>query len=125
MKTTAHVIFVCVMMAVFCTIAEAQSLENRLNRIMIKEISVEEGKSRDVFELVRQKSKEADPEGKGVNFVFQDMPEGNAEVTIKLVDVPLIKVIEYICIASKLKYRIDTHAVIISKDRKDEKKPAK
>ncbi len=125
MKIIAHAILFCLSMSVCCTVAKAESLENKLNRIIIKEISFEDTKTKDVFEAVRIKSKEADPEGKGVNFVFQDMPEGGGEITIKLIDVPLIKVIEYICIASKMKYKIDTHAVIISKDRKDEKKPEK
>ncbi|MFZ2654130.1 MAG: hypothetical protein WAX69_04395 [Victivallales bacterium] len=125
MKVTSHAILFCLMMSVFCGVAEAERLENKLSTMMIKEFSVEEAKSKDVFELVRQKSKEADPEGKGVNFVFRDMPDGNAVITIKLVDVPLIKVIEYICIASKLKYKVDSYAVVISKDTKDDKKPAK
>lgn len=107
----------------FCGAAGAQSLENRLNRIMIKKIEVEEAKIKDVFELIRERSKEADPEGKGVNFVFQDVPDG--AVTISLTDVPLSKVIEYVCLAAKLKFKIDTHAVIISKDKTPEKKSEK
>jgi len=107
----------------FCGTACAQSLENKLNRIIIKKIDVEEAKIKDLFEMIREKSKEADPEGKGVNFVFQDVPDG--AVTISLSDVPLSKVIEYVCLAAKLKFKVDTHAVIISKDKTPEKKSGK
>jgi len=122
MKTVLlGILFCCI-----CSFASAaETLENKLNKIVIKEFACEEAQAKDVFELVRQKSKEADPEGKGINFVFQDYPEGGAIVTISLNDIPLGKLIEYICISSKLKYKVDTHAVIIYKDKKEEKKPAK
>lgn len=108
----------------FCWTAVAQSLENKLSKIIIKKLDVEDAKIKDVFELIRQKSREADPEGKGVNFVFQDIPDSGT-VTVNLLDIPLNKLIEYVCISANLKFKIDTHAVIISRNKAPEKKSDK
>lgn len=99
-------------------LAAAATVESRADRILIRAIDVENMPPREVFELLKEHSKAADPEGKGLNMLFRLTPNGvrileRATVTLKLNDVPLSAVVRYLCQATGLFYSYDGNALMV------------
>ena len=88
-------------------------LYRKLQSIIIKKVEFEDAKPLAVFKFLRIRSKELDPTGKGVNFVFKDLREHKTLVTVKLNNIPLSEVIKYVCLTGNLNYKIDAYAVVI------------
>jgi len=88
-------------------------LRQKLNSIIIQKVEFEDAKPLTVFKFLRIRSKELDPAGKGVNFVFKDLRDHKTLVTVKLNNIPLSDVIKYVCLTGNLDYKIDAYAVVI------------
>jgi hypothetical protein len=88
-------------------------LWKKLNSIIIDKVEFEDEKPIAIFKLLRIRSKELDPTGKGVNFVFKGLNEHKSLVTLKLSNIPLAEVIKYVCLSGNLMYKVDTYAVVI------------
>lgn len=90
--------------------ATRSATEFRVPRIEMREAQFD-----DVLDSLREASQSADPEGVGVNIVYQgpdtdDLPQ----ITISLRNVSLKDAIRYITEAAGLSYRIERNAVIIT-----------
>ena len=88
-------------------------LWKKLNSIIIDKIEFEDEKPLAVFKYLRIRSKDCDPEGKGVNFVFKGLIKHKSLVTLKLQNIPLAEAIKYVCLTGDLMYKVDTYAVVI------------
>jgi hypothetical protein len=105
---------------VFCSIVgTAGTVEGRAARILIRTIDFEDAAPQEVFEFLKEQSKAADPEGKGLNMLFRLTPAGRrifeqGSVTLKLNNVPLNAVVRYLCQATGLYCSYDENALMVS-----------
>lgn len=66
----------------------------------------------EVAELLRVRSRDLDPRGKGVNFIINLPPEARGKpVSLKLNNVPMEEVLRYVSETCGVTYKIDEHAV--------------
>ena len=117
--------------------SEYDRLVEKLKTIIIDKISFEDVSVATAFRYLRQCSKEKDPDKVGVNFVLRgkinettggeeeaaaNQNNNNAApadtevgtLNMMLDNIPLDRVIRYICQQANLKYRIDDNAVVIA-----------
>lgn len=95
-----------------------------LRSIVIKHIELEDVTPSAVFKLLRMESKNADPKGKGVNFIITGgVDKTGQRVTLTMDDVPLAYLIRYVCMAAGLDYVAEKYAVVI-KPKQKKNKPA-
>ena len=98
---------------------KVKELEKKLRTIVIPAISFEDTTIEDAIEFLRQRSAELDtaeqdPAHKGINF-FVKLPRDRANPTIrslKMKNVPIEVVLEYICEATEMNYEVTEHGVI-------------
>ncbi|MEM9444155.1 MAG: hypothetical protein AAGA18_02270 [Verrucomicrobiota bacterium] len=103
-------------------------IENKLESIIIPEITFTEIDVSDAIEYLARQSRDADSEGRGINFVLKTDPtfigsaEGGAEappsnvnktVSLDIKGAPLLQILEYIMTLTNLQYKIEEHAVFI------------
>jgi len=88
-------------------------LWKKLYSIKIDKVKFEDEKPLAVFKFLRMRSKELDPAGKGVNFVFKGLQKHKSLVTLDLSNLPLAEVIKYVCLIGDLVYKVDEYAVVI------------
>lgn len=91
----------------------ASPLWKKLNSIVIEHIEFEDSDTQTVFKLLQVRSKDLDPEGKGINFVCKGLKDHKTLVTLKLDNLPLAEVIKYVCLAGDLIYKVDDYAVVV------------
>lgn len=98
------------------------ALENKLKSIVIDKIDFDKADVGEVLSFLQKKSKELDPEHKGVNFVIlvsnddANSPAGKTvrrQISMKLENVPLAKVLLYIMNQTNLKYTVEDYAVCV------------
>ena len=108
-----------VLLLVFCAgLAAAGTVESRAAKILIRTVDVEDASPREVFEFLKEQSKTADPEEKGLNMLFRFTPAGlkifnEGTVTLKLNNVPLNAVVRYLCLATGLLHSYDENALMV------------
>jgi len=118
-----------------------QYIQQKLNNIMIPVVDFEDYSVQEALDLLRLRAREADPERKGINFIIRDPGMGGDALgaggdeagldagaagaldapsigslkinELKLNDVPLGVVLQYICDKTRLRYKLDSHSVII------------
>ncbi len=93
----------------------SNSLKDKLETMIIPKIDFEDASISSVITYLNRESKIADTEGKGINIIMrlsntQPRPKG---ITLQLDDVPIGEIINYVCKAAGLKYRIEDEAIII------------
>jgi len=121
--------------------ASKDAINNKLNKIVIDSINLEDASIREVVDFLKQKSRQLDnstddPKKKGVNIVLKLAPpptaapvpaDGQApeapasestvnedtKISIALKNVPLIEAVRYLTELSNLKYKIEPFAVSI------------
>jgi len=108
-----------------------ESIHDRLQRIVIPRISCRNAPVRSVVDSLKKLAKEADELGEGVNIVY--LPDGEAgksrsdgagqTITMELDSVPVGEVIRYLCLGAGLQYRVENHAVTISRPAKHAPEP--
>ena len=89
------------------------NLWKKLNSIIIDQVEFEDSEPINILKFLRQRSKDLDPEKKGVNFVFKDLEQHKTLVTLKLSNLPLSEVIKYVCLSGDLIYKVEDFAVVI------------
>ncbi len=139
-----HLYFVCIgLIAAFAGTAAAQgtkaspSLRKKLKNIIIPKISFEDTPVSTVLKFLKDRSRELDPDGSGINFLLllrapkqtkqaprkrsksdkgKDKKEEEYEeptVTMEFNNIPLGEAIRYICVGAGLRYKSEEHAVVI------------
>lgn len=89
------------------TEGESSSLHDKLASIYV-DVDFEEADINSVVTYLKEKSKELDPSGEGINFVVkipQEVTE-EIEVSLNLTKVPLDEVLRHLCKNVGLQYRV-------------------
>lgn len=89
-------------------------LFNRLNSIIIEHIEFSDSSFPEAIAMLRTRSKDFDPEGKGINIILinperfdRKENENKYRITLELDQVPIYEVIRYICKQTDLAFRIN------------------
>ena len=90
----------------------AMDLREKLATLIVPELAMDDMPVMEVFQALRQQSKDLDPARQGVNLLVQCAKgEPQQKISVSLTNVPLGEAIRYVCMASGLSYRIDPAAV--------------
>ncbi|MEZ5405441.1 MAG: hypothetical protein R3F23_04475 [Verrucomicrobiia bacterium] len=96
------------------TRSNVENLSKKLKTIILPQASFDRASILDVIDFLNVRSKELDPERKGINFVSRLTPDSmGSEVTLNLQNVPLEEVIRYATRLANLKYQMDEFSVSI------------
>ena len=95
------------------------SARYKLATLKIKSIELNDTKLSDAIAIIKDLSKKADPEGKGVNISFIAPKDDKGKTLdpvigdISLTDIPLKDVLRYVCEATGMSYRAERSSVMI------------
>ena len=115
-----------------------QYLQQKLNNIIIPLVDFDNTSVEEALDFLRLRAREIDPDGTGLNFIIRkpssssagrgddlsdDTLGGEDDIAVspgslrikelKLRDVPLGTVLQYICDATRLRYKLDDHSVVL------------
>ncbi len=95
--------------------SDDDSIRARLTSIIIPDVEFENTPLRDALRFLSQRSKQLDRSGKGVDIIVSADTDNasNLAVTLRLRDVPLGAVLDYVTQSVRMKYRIDQYAVTV------------
>ena len=99
--------------------SEKANLYRKLQEIEFPGTDFEEESVSDVFSQIQRRSKELDPEKKGISIVYPAFKEDKF-VTLKLGNVPLGELIRYVCMYTGLKYKVNHLGVTIGESNLDD-----
>ncbi|MFN0076854.1 MAG: Amuc_1098 family type IV pilus outer membrane protein [Prosthecobacter sp.] len=90
-----------------------ETITQRLRTLIFPKVEFSGATLDEVAELLRVRSRDLDPQGKGVSFVLSVPPEArNKPVSLNLFNVPMEEVLRYVSEMCGVTYRVDDHAVI-------------
>lgn len=95
------------------TNSEKQStaeVETKLKEIIIPKVEFDNTPLQDALRYLNQMSNEL---GDGVNIILNAPESGDTKITLKLTNVPLVEALRYTASLARLKYRIDSNAVVL------------
>lgn len=88
------------------------SISDKLKQLRVAKIDFTEATLEEVIEYLRVRSRDIDPEGRGVDFVLNLGGEiANKSISLSLLDVPLEEVLRYAADAAGVSYRVEEFAV--------------
>ena len=91
----------------------SESITQKLRTIIFPKVEFEGATLDEVVELLRVRSHDLDPQGKGISFVISVPPEArNKPVSLNLLNVPMDEVLRYVGDMCGVTYKVDEHAVI-------------
>ncbi len=101
--------------------ATASSLEGResildkLRTYRLPSIEFQGATVPEVIELLRLRSRDLDPEGRGIDFVL-NIPDDlkSAQISLSLKDIPMEEVLRYVTEAASVSYRVEARAVVLT-----------
>ncbi len=101
--------------------ATASSLEGResildkLRNYRMPSIEFQGATVPEVIELLRLRSRDLDPEGRGIDFVL-NIPDDlkSAQISLSLKDIPMEEVLRYVTEAASVSYRVEARAVVLT-----------
>jgi len=97
-----------------------------LNRIIFKDIDFDAIPVLTVLNYIHQKSQDADPQQKGINFVIALKPgeiKGLTNITTKAEQLPAGDFLKYVCKGAKLQYQITPYSLIVRKKPAEKPQP--
>ncbi len=109
------IITLALMLSGSWTAATERSVREQVRETVVPRVEYrDEGVDR-AFEHLSNRSRELDPEGRGINIIYRG-PDGDAapRITLSLRRISLYEAIRYITQVAGLHYRIDDNAVFIS-----------
>ncbi|WP_322281714.1 Amuc_1098 family type IV pilus outer membrane protein [Prosthecobacter sp.] len=90
-----------------------ESITQKLRTLIFPQVDFAGATLDEVAELLRVRSSDLDPQGKGVSFVMNVPPESRDKpITLNLSNVPMEEVLRYVSEMSGVTYKVDDHAVI-------------
>ncbi len=96
-------------------------IRHKLRTIVLPRIDFEEATIHQAVRFLRQRSRELDPEKRGINLVLhlrdENRDPARNRITLELNNVPLGQAIMLLCFVSDLHFHIEPHAVIITDRR--------
>ena len=95
------------------------SLKEKLETLLVKEISLDETSLEDTLKYLSKLSGEISPDGKKVN-IYLIAPENvkNRKITMQLSDISLGEAVRYIATLSNLTMRVEKYAVVLKQKKK-------
>ena len=91
----------------------SESITQKLHTLIFPKVEFEGATLDEVVELLRVRSHDLDPQGKGISFVISVPPEArNKPVSLNLRNVPLDELLRYVGDMCGVTYKVDEHAVI-------------
>lgn len=109
--------------------AEPAAIREKLEQLILPEIEFEEATTTQVVAFLKRRSRELDPDKKGINILLLRAPKAGTGasksvadtrlMTMSMKDIPIGELIRYVCLEVGLKYRVEQHAVVIL-DKEDE-----
>jgi beta-lactamase regulating signal transducer with metallopeptidase domain len=97
----------------------ADSIESKINRLILPRIQFRQATIHEAVEFLRQKSvaldtATADPAEKGVNIVLAASEKtAETKITLDLVNIPLSEVLKFVAQLSELRLVLEKHAVVL------------
>jgi hypothetical protein len=92
-------------------------LKRKLKELIVPEVNFREADPKAVMDYLRAESKKLTRDKTEINFVWLvPADEKLPRVTLGLQKVPFLDVVRYTTEAAKLRYRVDSHAVVIYKE---------
>ena len=92
--------------------ADTDYVQDKLDHIIVPKISFEEATMETVFKYLKQRSRELDPDGEGVNFLFM-VYQRTPLVTLDFDNIPLGEVVGYLARMAGLEMRVERYSVVI------------
>ncbi len=91
----------------------SERITQKLRSITFPKVEFDGATLDEVVELLRVRSRDLDPEGKGVSFVVSAPPEARSKpVSLNLLNVPMEELLRYVSEICGVAYKVDEHAVI-------------
>ena len=89
-----------------------EGITQKLRTLLFPKVEFAGATLDEVTELLRVRSRDLDPQGKGVNFVLSVPPESrNKPISLNLFNVPMEEVLRYVSEMCGVTYKVDDHAV--------------
>lgn len=89
-----------------------EAITQKLRTLIFPKVEFAGATLDEVTELLRVRSRDLDPQGKGVNFVLSVPPESrNKPISLNLFNVPMEEVLRYVSEMCGVTYKVDDHAV--------------
>lgn len=90
----------------------SEAITRKLRTLVFPRVDFSGATLDEVVELLRIRSRDLDPEGKGVSFVINAPPEAREKpVSLNLFNVPMDEVLRYVSEMCGVAYKVDDHAV--------------
>lgn len=90
----------------------SQSISEKLRTMMLPRVEFSGATMDEVVELLRVRSLDFDPQGRGINFVMSVPPEARGKpISLTLFNVPMEEVLRYVSEMCGVSYKVDEHAV--------------
>ncbi|MFO1481924.1 MAG: Amuc_1098 family type IV pilus outer membrane protein [Verrucomicrobiaceae bacterium] len=90
-----------------------QSITDKLRTLVFPQVEFAGATLDEVAELLRVRSRDLDPQGKGVSFIINVPPESrNKPISLNLSNVPMEEVLRYVSEMCGVTYRVEEHAVL-------------
>lgn len=90
-----------------------EAITQKLRTLIFPKVDFAGATLDEVAELLRVRSRDLDPQGKGVGFVMNVPPESRDKpISLNLFNVPMEEVLRYVSEMSGVTYKVDDHAVI-------------
>lgn len=92
-----------------------ESILQRLASYQMPNVEFQGATIDEVIELLRIRSRDLDPQGKGVDFVISlDDSSRKAAISLSMQNVPMDEVLRYVTEMAGVSYRVEPHAVVIT-----------
>jgi len=95
-------------------------IKKKLNNIVMDHVEFSDAQVETVIAFLRKRAKELDPDGKGINIVVS-IPKDTklSTITMEMDDIPVGKLLEYICMSAGLSMTVEENVVIIKVKEKE------
>jgi hypothetical protein len=92
-----------------------RALRQKMDGMVLEEVHFTGAPVSAVVEYLQDETKRFSENGAAVNIVL-NVPQGieNSPVNLRLRNVPILEVLRYVCEATRLNFRVDQHAIVIS-----------
>ena len=90
----------------------SDKITQKLRTITFPKVEFDGATLAEVVELLRVRSRDLDPEGRGISFVLSVPPEArDKQVSLNLLNVPMEELLRYVSEMCGVAYKVDEHAV--------------
>ena len=92
-----------------------ESILQRLSSYQMPNVEFQGATIDEVIELLRIRSRDLDPQGKGIDFVISlDDSSRKSAISLSMQNVPMDEVLRYVTQMAGVSYRVEPHAVVIT-----------